>query len=185
MSRKYKFDNTNGIYSITPPLVAKVDLFTKHNYFEIIIDSLRFCQKYKGLVVHSFCIMTNHLHLMISRNGPNIFEDIMRDFKKYTAVQIIKEIKQSGDSRRDWMLEIFKKAGINNPNNTHYQIWQQHNHPIELSDDRMVDQRLNYIHQNPVKAGFVERPEEWKNSSASNYLGLGGVLEVELVYDKL
>ena len=181
MSRKYKFHDPNAIYSITPPIVQKVNLFTKENFFEIIMENLKYYQKNKGLVVHAYCIMTNHLHLIISRNSKYKLEEIIRDFKKFTAVQIIKELLQNYDSRENWMLQIFNGAGLKNSNNTKYQIWQQHNHPIELSDNKMLDQRLNYVHNNPVKAGFVEKPEDWKYSSARSYAGLGGELELEFI----
>jgi len=79
------------------------------------------------------------------------------------------------------MLEMFSKAGQTNPNNQYWQLWQQHNHPIELSSNKMIDQRLEYLHMNPVKAGFVDKPEDWLFSSAKNYAGLGSMLTLERI----
>ena len=80
------------------------------------------------------------------------------------------------------MLWMFQRAGKKNPNNKYYQFWQQDNHPLELSTNEMMDQKLEYIHNNPVKAGLVLSPEEYLYSSAKNYAGeMGYLLEVKLI----
>ena len=90
--------------------------------------------------------MTNHVHLIIGRNGKHRMEDILRDFKKFTSSKLI---KMNGDnrqeSRRDWMLKIFSAAGRQNSNNKNFHFWQQSNHPIELTDNYMMDQKLEYL----------------------------------------
>lgn len=107
------------------------------------------------------------------KNGDNKLEDIIRDIKKYTSVKIIEAIRNNPtESRRDWLLEKFEKAGMNNKHNTHYQFWQQHSHPIELSTNELIDQKLDYVHDNPVNAGIVLSPEHYLYSSAINYAGL-------------
>ena len=76
------------------------------------------------------------------------------------------------------MLRLFEEHGRANSNNTKYQFWQQDNHPIELTTNEMMDQRLDYIHNNPVEAGIVEQPYEYIYSSAKDYSGLVGLLPV-------
>ena len=125
--------------------------------------------------------MSNHLHLIISRNGENSLSDILRDFKKYTANQILRNIHQPFESRKNWMLWLFKSAGTKNTNNTKYQFWRQDNHPEELISNRFMDQKLQYIHQNPVEAGWVEEPEHYRYSSARNYAGLDGLLKIDFL----
>ena len=94
----------------------------------------------------------------------------MRDIKKYTSTKIIQAIAANErESRRELLLWLFERAGTKNSNNTKYQFWQQHNHPIELDTNKKLDQRLNYIHQNPVEAGIVLSPEDYLYSSAMNY----------------
>jgi hypothetical protein len=86
------------------------------------------------------------------------------------------------ESRRELLMWLFEKAGTHNPNNTRYQFWQQNNHPIELNTNEKLDQRLNYIHKNPVKAGIVRHPEDYLYSSAGNYARLpDNLLEVMLI----
>jgi len=90
--------------------------------------------------------MSSHLHLIAGTSGKNKLEDIIRDIKKYTAVKIIRTIKNNSlESRRDWMIDLFEKAGLSNSNNTQYQFWQQHYHPVELSTNKMIGKRLDYL----------------------------------------
>ena len=181
MSRKYKFHNPDGIYFITPTIIGWVDIFTRNSYFEIIIDSLKYCQLNKGLVIHAYVIMPSHLHLFISRRQSDKLEDIIRDFKRHTSIQIRKEMDEISDSRNKWMKDIFIQEGIKNSNNLKFQLWQQHNHPIELVDNNMIDQRMDYLHENPINAGYVDKPECWNYSSAGEYAGMKGMLKIELI----
>ena len=98
MSRKYKFRNSEGIYFISTSIVNWVDVFTRIEYKTILIDSLSYCQKEKGLIIYAYVIMTNHFHLLVSKENNEInFSDIFRDLKKYTAMQIIKNIKEKAE----------------------------------------------------------------------------------------
>jgi REP element-mobilizing transposase RayT len=125
--------------------------------------------------------MTNHVHLII-RSETNLLQNIMRDMKKFTSKKLIESIENnSQESRKDWLIWMFKRAGGANNNNKNYQLWQQHNQPIELFTNKMIDQRLEYLHMNPVKAGLVAEPEDWLYSSAKNYAGSEGILELELI----
>ncbi len=184
MSSKYKFHKPNGVYFISTAVVHWIDVFTRREYKDIVVNSLKYCVEKKGLIVYGYVIMTNHLHLIIGRDPEGIsFSEIMRDFKKFTAMQLIKAITEnSQESRKDWMMDLFKKAGKDNSNNTLYQFWQQDNHPIEL-EGRWIYEKLEYVHQNPVKAGFVSEPEDYWYSSARNYAGLLNPLEIESIYD--
>ena len=103
-------------------------------------------------------------------------------FKKYTAKKIIKEIESNPDeSRRNWMLWIFKSHGDRNPNNKYFQFWIQDNHPISLETNEMLNQRLNYLHDNPVRAEIVEEQEHYLYSSAVDYIDGKGLLVVDLI----
>ncbi|MFZ7117180.1 MAG: transposase, partial [Bacteroidota bacterium] len=118
----------------------------------------------------------------ISKNSLRVLPDIMRDLKKFTAYKNIGAIMESPqESRREWMFKLFKQAGENNSNNTNWQFWQQDNHPIELTDATMQEQRLNYIHENPVRAGFVYKAEDYVYSSACDYGGTKGLLDLLLL----
>lgn len=135
----------------------------------------------KELEVYGYCMMTSHVHMIIGTET-GVLSDIVRDFKSFTSRHIIKAIKSNNhESRREWMLSLMYAAGINNERNKYFQFWQQHNHPIELNTAEMLEQRLAYIHNNPVELGLVGKEEEWLHSSAGDYYGLRKG-EIELLF---
>ena len=182
MSRNYKFHNPDGLYFITFTVVEWLDVFTRRQYKDVLVDSLKFCQERKGLVLFCWCLMTNHIHIIARTESENSLSDILRDLKKYTSRMIIKSIIENPrESRKDLFLNTFREAGRKNSNNTMYQFWQQDNHPIELWSNKVIDQKMNYIHDNPVVAGFVAKPEEYLYSSAKFFAENQGILKVEML----
>jgi putative transposase len=114
--------------------------------------------------------MSSHIHMIIGRHGEGNLEDIIRDIKKFTSAKIIEAIQNNPqESRKELFLWLFEKAGKSNKNNTNFQFWQQNNQPIELTSNEFIDQKLEYIHNNPVEAGIVLSPEDYLYSSAVNY----------------
>ncbi len=178
MGFAYKFDDADGVYFTTCAVVEWVDVFTRSIYSDIVVESLQYCIDKKGLVLHAWVIMPNHIHLVISRKGTDGFSDIMRDFKKFTSSKIIEAIKVNTESRRNWMLWLFQSAGKKNGNNTNYQFWQQENHPIALESNKFVKQKVEYIHENPVTAKLVDTAQRYVYSSAKDYAGEKGLLPI-------
>jgi REP element-mobilizing transposase RayT len=181
MSRKYKFSDKEGAYFISFATVNWIDVFIREVYFQIVIESLAFCRKNKGMEIYSYVIMPNHIHI-IFRSTELDPSGLIRDFKGFTSKKLLKAIFENPkESRREWMISMFKQAGERNSNVKNMQFWQQHNHPIELWSLNVFQQKLNYIHNNPVKAGFVTNPAAWKYSSARNYADNDQtVLEIDL-----
>ena len=182
MSVKYKPGEAAVAHFITFSVVAWIDVFSREQYKEIMVASLNYCQKNKGMVLHAWVIMTNHVHLIISSNT-NKLEHIIRDLKKYTSKQIIKAIQDNTtESRKEWMLNIFGFTGRQNNNNKEFQFWKQDYHPIELNTPEKLQQRLHYLHQNPVKTGLVWEAWHYKYSSAIDYYtNEKGLLKIEPV----
>lgn len=182
MSSRYKFRNPDGVYFISFATVGWTDVFTRPVYKQIFVDSLRHCQERKGLELFGWCLMTNHAHLLARSKEGHRLSDTLRDLKKYTSKQIINAISENPhESRKEWLLTMFSNVGRYNPNNTKYQFWRQDNHPIETFTPAVVQQKLDYIHNNPVVEGIVEHPEHYIYSSATNYAEMGGLLEVEIL----
>jgi len=180
MSRKYKFHNKEGAYFISFATVYWIDVFTRELYFSVIADSLAHCRKEKGMEIYAYCIMPNHIHLLFRAENGNP-SDIIRDFKGFTARKLIKTIEESPqESRKEWLLWMFEKAGKKNSNITKYQFWQQHNKPIEVWSEKVIQQKIDYIHNNPVESGFVTDAVDWKYSSARNYQEDQTVLEIDI-----
>jgi putative transposase len=170
MSSKYKVYNNHLPYFITSTVVGWIDALSREEYKDIILESLRFCQGQKELRVHAWVIMNNHLHLIVSAGETYDLPSIIRDFKKFTSRNIISAIADNPrESRKDWMMNQFRFAGGNNNNNETYQFWQQEYHPIELDTSAKFEQRMNYLHENPVRAGIVWEPQHYKYSSAIDY----------------
>jgi len=182
MSTKYKIHNPEGIYYVTFATVQWVNLFDRPVYKHILVDNLNYCIQNKGLIIFAYVIMSNHLHLIMkARDGFNL-SHILRDYKKYTSVKLLEEIQENPqESRKNWMLWIFGSAGKKNINNKKFQIWQQDNHPIELINNEIIDQKINYIHDNPVVAEYVINPEDYKYSSARDYADGHSDVNVELL----
>ncbi len=178
----YKIRNQQGLHFITFAVVEWVDVFTRKDYREILLESLDYCCKEKGLRLFAWVIMSNHVHFIVAAKEGFSLSDILRDYKKFTSVKVLEAIKNNTqESRRDWMLATFKKRGRENSRNSTNQFWRQDNRPIELTDNHMIDQRINYIHNNPVEAEIVENAEDYLYSSAKDYCGEQGLLKVELL----
>lgn len=178
----YKITNQNDPHFITFTVVGWVDVFTRDSYRKIIIDSLEYCIKEKGLVLNAYVIMTNHIHIIASTKNEKGLSSIIRDFKSHTSKKIIQELNSNNkESRREWMLRLFKYFAKYNKRNTEYQFWKQDNHPIELISNEWVIQKLDYIHLNPVRGGWVEHPEDFLYSSARNYAGMNSPIHIELL----
>ena len=110
----------------------------------------------------------------------------IRDCKKHTSKKILDDIENSGfESRREWMLHQFKYYASRHARNDTCQLWEHDNHPIELISREFMQQRIDYIHQNPVMAGLVYRAEDYIYSSASNYAGLDQIIDVDCLFDIL
>lgn len=182
MSRNYKIRDQEKLHFLSFATVYWIDVFTRQDYSQIVIESLNYCIENKGLELYSWCIMSNHVHLIARTSGKNRLEDIMRDIKRHTSKTILKSIKANPlESRKEWMLQMFNHAGEKNSNNKDYQFWQQHNHPIELHSNELMSQKLEYIHNNPVKNGIVSKPEDYLHSSAIDYCGGKGLVKIKYI----
>lgn len=180
MSEKYKFNDPEGIYFVTLTIVYWIDLFTRKEFKHLVLESLRHCQTEKSLVIHAWCLMPSHLHMIISSEKGNL-SGIIRDFKKHTAKGIIKEMEVINESRRDWLLRGFKNAGKSLKRVTNYKVWQDGSQPKQLSENLFMDQKLDYIHNNPVKDEIVLKACHYNYSSARDYSGDRGLLEVVMI----
>jgi putative transposase len=180
---KYFIREQNDPHYVTFTVVDWVDVFTRHRYKEIIVENLNYCIENKGLEVYAWCLMSNHLHAIFCAKEGFELSGIIRDYKKYTSKKIVQTIQTEPESRREWLLHRFKQAGKSDKRITEYKFWQETNHAISFNPHihGMFDQKLNYIHDNPVRAGIVDYPHEYLYSSARDYAGKKGLVNVTLV----
>jgi REP element-mobilizing transposase RayT len=172
MAYAYSIGDQQGQYFVTFTVHQWVDVFTRPIYVDILLESIRYCQKNKGLQVYAWVIMSNHIHMIIScRTGR--LSDIIRDLKKYTSSKITEAIEENKyESRKRWLLWLLKKEGRTI-------FWNEGYHGEEINSKSFYESKLDYIHQNPVKARIVEKEEEYLYSSCADYYGTRqGLLEL-------
>ena len=130
MSEKYKVRNPNALHFITITIVGWIDLFIRRDYKDIVLESLKFCQKEKGLKIYAWVIMTSHIHLIVSSDTNNL-SSVIRDFKTYTSKSLIKLIKRIPESRSTWILKKFAFEANRNVRGANYKLWQDGFHILE------------------------------------------------------
>ena len=148
-------------------------LFTRPARVNIILDSWRYLQREAGLMLYGYVILENHLHLVAA--APELGHTMQR-FKSHTARQIVDCLEQQGSARLLELLALFKRP---HKTGSVYQVWEEGYHPQLIETEAAMRQKLEYIHQNPVKRGYVDCPEHWRYSSARDYAGQAGLIEVE------
>ncbi|WP_192821789.1 transposase [Rufibacter sp. LB8] len=169
------------LYFVTLTVVDWVDVFTKPVYRHILLDSLKFCQEKKGLELYAWVVMSNHLHFIASAPDGKNLADILRDYKQFTSRRITQAIQLENESRKEWMLPRFHFAAATNAKSYHFKFWQDGNEAKEIHSNEFLQQKLDYIHMNPVRAELVYEPEHYTYSSALDYAGGKGLLNVLLV----
>lgn len=165
--RRYKIYSDTTFYFSTCIITQWQCVFKEEKYFQIIIDSLKYCVENKGLYLLGFVIMLNHLHLLTSNKENTNLSNIMRDFKHYTSIKIAEALIEDNEKL---FLYIFKKAVEGRSKKINYKVWQDEFHPEAIYTEKWFYQKLEYIHNNPVRKGYVTKPEDWKYSSARNWL---------------
>ena len=170
--RAYSIVSGPEIHFLTLTVVDWLDVFVRPEFVRHVLDSLFFCTQKKGLQLHGWVLMTSHLHLLASPLAGHSLSDILRDFKKFTARQILDDLLQNrvNESRATAFLRSFAFHGRTNSNNESYQFWQSDNHAVHVHSAGFAEQKLRYIHENPVKAGWVDEPWHYRYSSAVDYM---------------
>lgn len=158
-------------YFCTATIVEWLPLFSKPWIVKIIIDSFQFLQKEKRWILYAWVIMENHLHLVTS--SENLSKEL-GDFKSYTARTIIDHCKQN----HPLILKRLAQAKQEFKQDRDYQFWQEGSHPEQIQNSEMMIQKIEYMHYNPVHRGYVDEPEDWRYSSARNYAGKAGLIDV-------
>jgi REP element-mobilizing transposase RayT len=172
---RYKVSLNNQAYFVTCSIVNWLPLFSNPEFAQTILDSLDFLNKAGRLILHAFVIMENHLHLIVS--SPDLQKEL-GDFKSFTARKILDSLKERKSNSILEQLRFNKKT---HKRGQTFQLWQEGSHPQLIVGWEMLRQKMDYLHANPVRRGYVEDPAHWRYSSYRNYLGEKGILEVELI----
>ena len=139
MPTGYQIKEQDKLHFVTLQVVEWVDIFTRQTYRDIIIENLGYCQKNKGLEIYAWVIMSNHIHLLVKSEKEEL-SNILRDFKSYTSKKILEEIDTCNESRKEWMLKIFRDAAFKHKRNSEYQFWTHDNHAEYIFSNKFIEQ---------------------------------------------
>ncbi len=174
----YKIRDQAAVYFMTFTVVGWIDLFSRQIYRDIFLKNVQYCRQHKELKVGAYVIMSNHVHV-IWQSACGRLSDTLRDFKSFCTKEFIETIENGNESRKDWLLHMFRFYANRTNQNKDYKIWTGDNHPEEISSQEFLMTKLNYIHDNPVRAGWVSKPEDYLYSSSSNYIDRKGLIEID------
>lgn len=177
----YKIRDQSATHFLTFSIMGWIDIFTRQRYRDIIIDSFQFCRENKGLLIGSYVIMSNHIHTIWTATKTNL-SDIVRDFKTFTSKEISASVENEPESRREWLLYMFNFFAKGTSTNDMYKVWTGNNHPEEIHSESFLRTKMNYIHENPVRAGLVRKASDYLYSSAANYEGKKGIMDIDFLY---
>ncbi|WP_221412742.1 REP-associated tyrosine transposase [Fulvivirga lutimaris] len=177
---RYKIQDQQACYFITMTVVYWIDVFSRRDYKDVIVESLNYCIANKGLNLYAWVIMSNHIHIVGKVDTELGMSGFLRDFKKFTSKKIVELIQEIPESRRDWLLDKFSFEARRTGRAENYKLWKDDNHAIDMSTIDMMN-KIDYIHDNPVRAGLVHEPDQYVYSSATDYAGGKGMVNVTVV----
>lgn len=180
MSTGYQIKDQEALHFMTFQIVDWVDVFTRKVYKDIIIDSFKYSIEHKGLQIFAYVIMSNHVHL-IAQSSVYRLSDNIRDIKKFTSKKIVETMLEIPESRKDWIINRFQFNASHHNVNKKYQVWTHENHAIILYSNEFIKEKIEYIHDNPVRTGIVEKPEDYLYSSARNYASLEAPIDIPVL----
>ena len=171
----YKIRDQSATHFLTFTVVGWIDIFTRQVYRDLLLDSMQFCRNRKKLQIGAYVIMSNHIHTIWTAMNNNL-SDIIRDFKTFTGA-----IGNEPESRRDWLSHMFRFYANKTLANDNFKVWTGNNHPEEIHSQSFLRTKMNYIHQNPVRAGLVAEPSHYLYSSAADYEGRKGLIDIDFL----
>lgn len=180
-SEGYKIRDQSATHFLTFTIMGWTDIFSRQRYRDIILDSFAFCRRNKGLKISAWVIMSNHIHTIWTPARSNL-SDMIRDFKTHTSKAIFSSVESEPESRRNWLLYMFRFYANRTNANENFKVWTGNNHPEEIYSQEFFQRKLHYIHNNPVRAGLVLEPSQYLYSSAANYEGKKGLMEIDFLY---
>ena len=181
-SEGYKIRNQSATHFLTFTIEGWIDIFSRKEYRDMIIDSFNYCRSKKQLKIHGFVIMTNHIHTIWTAQNGNL-SDIVRDFKTHTSKLFVNYIRDSSkESRKEWLLHMFQFYANQVAKNKYFKVWKSNSHPEEIISKDFFLQKLSYIHDNPVRAGMVAQHHCYLYSSASNYINNCGLMDIDFLF---
>ena len=170
---RYKTVEDHSTYFVTSATVNWLPLFSIPYCAQIVLDAMRFLHDNQRVSIHAYVLLENHLHFV---GSSSYLSGEMRKFKSFTARAIIDTLNEHGPQ---FYLEQLKHFKSRHKTDQIYQVWQEGFHPKAIQSEQMLVQKIEYIHYNPVRRGYVDDPEHWRYSSYRQYLGKEGLVPLE------
>jgi len=170
---RYIITEVDKPHFMTCTVMEWLPVFTRSEVVQILLDCWQYQRSHKGLKLYGYVILENHLHFVAQ--APNL-DKCVQEFKSFTARQIIDHLKEQHIDKILTRLRFAKRA---HKTDREYQFWQEGVHAEMVFSDAILREKLNYIHLNPVKRGYIDRAEHWRYSSARNYEGQAGLIEID------
>jgi len=170
---RYKIYEHTHPHFVTCTVLNWLPIFTRKESVDILLDSLKYLQKEEDLKLYAYVILENHIHLVVQSNDVS---KSMRHFKSFTAKALLKLLQKENAETLLKQFQFYKKA---HKKDKTYQLWQEGYQPKLIQTDAMMLNKIGYIHENPVKRGYVDEARHWRYSSARDYEGISGLIEVE------
>lgn len=166
--------NENAPHFITLTTIEWLNIFVNKEYSDCLIKCLKYCRKNLGLLLYEYVIMTNHIHLIVQAKDSYQLSNVIRSFKQFTTKEILKLLETD---RRKYILRILNHSFNKRSEN---QIWQETNYPEIIESEKFLQQKVDYMYDNPVVKGYVDEPKNWIYSSARNrYLDDNSIIELD------
>jgi REP element-mobilizing transposase RayT len=169
---RYRIFDSDHPYFLTCTIVGWLPVFTRPEAVQILFDCWNFLRQKRDFKLYGYVVLENHLHLIAS--APEL-ANAVKSFKMFTARQILELLERHA---AEVLLQQLCDHKLRHKTRSEYQVWQEGSQPKQIGDDAMMRQKLEYIHNNPVKRGYVDDPVHWRYSSARNYAGLTGLVDV-------
>jgi len=171
---RYKIYEPKHPHFVTCTILHWLPIFTRKESVDIILNSLKFLQKQDNLKLHAYIILENHLHMVLRSDD---LQKSMESFKKFTAREILKLLKRENAKTILDQLAFYKKAHRKEKS---FQVWEEGYQPKLIQTEAMMKVKIDYIHYNPVKRGYVDKAIHWRYSSARNYESGYGLIHIDM-----
>ena len=163
MRSRYKVKESGIPYFITSTCVDWIPIFNNESYAELLLENISFYQAKYDMIINAYVIMPEHFHMITSCND---LSKSLQSLKSYTAKKFLEMLRKDKEQN---ILERLRVCKAPHKRKSEYQFWQEGFHPKQISNNLILQQKIEYIHLNPVKRGLVERAEDWRFSSAGYY----------------
>jgi REP element-mobilizing transposase RayT len=170
---RYTITEADKPHFMTCTVMEWLPVFTRPETVQILLDCWQYQQQHAGLKLYGYVVLENHLHFIAQ--APDLNKAVS-SFKSYTARKIIDHLEAQHVER---ILARLRFAKLAHRTDREYQLWQEGIHAELMFNETIMRQKLDYIHNNPVKRGYVNLPEHWRYSSASHYAGLAGLIDID------